>query len=133
MIDKSIYSILTSYTAITDLVSDRIFAGAITPDGSELPAIIYFQVAQAPEILTHDQRVKIYDVTFQISIGADEPKEAKTLAGLVESALLDQDYSSAIAGNKIFYVRLGNKLDLSDYETKLFQVALDFEIRYQTI
>ncbi len=85
MIEKAIYSLLASNSAITDLVSSRIYP-MVRRQTDELPAIT-FQIISSPRGYTFDGPMGLVRARVQINCYADDPLEAANISEIVRKSL----------------------------------------------
>ena len=124
--EEALIAKLLATTAITTLVSNRIFVGA-RPQASTLPAIVVNRVSGAP-LYSDDGEDGLEESRFQIDCWGSTYSSAKGLARAVRGAL------SAFQGTQspvnFRYVSLDLEQDLQESGTDVsdypFRTSLDF-------
>lgn len=125
-IKAAIYSRLSNYTNLTDLVGLRIYPG-IAPQNTATPYVTIQKISDEP-VPAMSADTGLERPRFQIDSWSDQPLEAENVDVQVRAAL--QRYSGTLAGTTIQVSFLENSVDLYDQETELHHVATDFEINH---
>lgn len=124
--DTAIYNILTSTTAITDLVGDRVFPSR-RDQSAEFPLLVYKKIT-SPTTYNHDGK-RFNDIYLDVFIYSSTYSE---LTQLVE-ALNDLSGTSGAFGDKtVRYVRvseLGNDDYLEDLSVYTDSVEMVIEFK----
>lgn len=120
-----IYGRLAGYTALTALVSDRIYAG-IVAQNSAFPAVAYQVVDVSYEALNGYSNDGTIRTSMQIDCYASTYEGAEAVADQVRAALMDwhQDTSPIIW--RVFHSGEGDRPYESD--TGIYGVSIDFEV-----
>jgi hypothetical protein len=107
-IESGIITRLNAVTAVTTLVSNRIYADTL-PDGTTHPAIIYQMVSDVPyELLIAD--TDLYKARVQFTIISDTKTETISIANALKTAL--KRFSGTASDITIRDCRLENQYDL---------------------
>lgn len=119
ILEESLFSFLSSDTAVGAMVEDRIY-GLIQPQKGLQPCIVYSRIAtdRTRTLCATDSKVRAtllvdcYDKTY---LGA------KRLAEVVRHTLID--FSGDMAGTHVSTVSLDTEVDLDDPEPGLYCVT----------
>lgn len=114
MIETTLYTVLSTDTAVSNIVSTRIYP-LIAPQDSAMPAVVYQRVSTVPvNSLAGDSGLDA--VRIQISCWASTYAGAKSLAVAVKNAVLTMNAITEM------------EMDDMEDETRLYRVILDFRI-----
>lgn len=124
MIEESLYSFLSSDSAVSGLVEDRIY-GQIAPQKSLLPRIVYSRVAtqRSQSLCGTDSKVR---AIMQIDSYDKTYKGSKTLADVLRHTL--SDFTGDMNGTRVSTVSLDSDVDLDDPEPGLYRVSQTYFI-----
>ena len=122
MIEESLFALLSSDTAVSGLVEDRVY-GLIAPQVAPLPRIVYARIAslRTQTLCATDRKVRVlmqvdsYDRTYRGS---------KVLAGAVRQTLTD--YTGDMFGTRVATVTLDSEIDLADPDPGLYRVSQSY-------
>ncbi len=124
LIEQGLMTYLLAQSAITAIVSDRIFF--VKADQSvETPYIVITKVSGVREH-SHDGSSHLAHPHFQLSIFSDTYSSCKSVATVLQTAL--QGYSGAMSDATAQAVFYENETDTYESDTSLFQVILDYTI-----
>jgi hypothetical protein len=124
ILEESLFSFLSSDTAVGSVVADRIY-GLIQPQKGLQPCIVYSRIAtlRSQTLCATDSKVRAmllidcYDKTY---------KGSKLLAEVVRQTLTD--FSGDMAGTRISSVALDAEVDRDDPEPGLYSVSQTYFI-----
>jgi len=122
----AIYSRLSNFTALTNLVGLRIYPG-IAPQNTTLPYVTFQQISNE-SISAMSADTGLERPRFQLDSWSDDQLEVENVAVQVRAAL--QRYEGTLDSTTIQVIFLQNDVDLYDHETELHHVATDFEINH---
>lgn len=125
LIEQAIKTELTSTTALTALVGQRIYY-VKAPQDVEAPYIVFFKVT-GPRVHSHDGASSLAHPRFQFSIFADTYYMAKQIAEQLQTAL--QGFNGTMgtgAGVEVGAVFYEDETDFWEKESKLYHVACDY-------
>lgn len=124
MLEESLYSFLSSDTAVSSLVNDSIY-GLIAPQGAPLPRIIYSRITtqRTSTLCATDTKVR---AVMQIDCYARNYKASKELAKTVRQTLTD--FSGDMYGTRVSLVTLDQDVDLDDPDPGLYRVSQTYFI-----
>jgi len=122
-IEQAIKTFLLTKTAITNIVSQRIYYSTL-PQTPVYPAISFFRISN---IRQHD--LDVGSVYYQFDIWSLKYIQSVELSNEIRLAL--QREKSVMSGIPIIQGVFLNEQDFYENDTKLFHVALDFKIIYR--
>lgn len=129
-IEEALRTYLLTKTALTALVSTRIFPDDIS-DGAALPCVVYQKISDV-KLHTHDGQNKLEKPMMQYTAKAATKASAKAISKQLKLALCD--YKGTLSGITIQYVTLDNELSSlevnADGAGKTYYEDLEFEICY---
>ncbi len=128
-IKQGLYTFLGAQSAITNLVSDRIYPEVI-PDqvfdaASKRPCLVYSRQG-TERTRTFCGTIGLVQSAFNVDCYARTYQDAEALAAAVRSALTD--YRGAMGSETVQSTQLIGDFDLLDLEPGLFRVSLAFAI-----
>lgn len=126
MLVEGLFSVLTSDSAITGIVGDRVYP-LLMPQSGTIPAIVYSQIGRREDVSLCSADGKIR-ATIQIDSYSKQYRTSKMLADAVRSVLVD--FTGAMGDARVATVILDQELDLDDPEPGLFRVSQTFFIWY---
>jgi hypothetical protein len=127
-IEEAVYTYLLGITAITDIVSTRIYP-AVLPQGVDLPALTYMQISNP---VHHD--VDIAYPRMQISSWAENYADVKSLFYAVKEAM--QRYKGVMGGAsgvKVSQVVFLDSFDAYNQATGIWHIPSDYKIIYREV
>lgn len=130
MVDDSIYDRLTSFTGITDLVGTNIWKEEVPEENTPLPsdsfsALVYFRVSDVAD-QSIDGDVLLNTARFQFSCLSNiSSRTARLLSVQVRLALQGYHGGEIMASSFA-----GGGMDLSEPETRMKHIPVDFFIQY---
>ncbi len=128
-IESGIITRLNAVTAITDLVSDRIYADSL-PDGTTKPAIVYQLISTVPIDSNLNSDGGKFTARIQFTLISDTKLETITLSDAIKTAL--QRFQGAADDITILDSRLENLFDQAyDLETGQTARICDFLIYWE--
>lgn len=130
-INVAIYSRLSNYTDLTDLVSTRIYR-LQAPHTTSFPYVTFGRVAN--EIIhAMGSDPGLEGPSFQVDVWAENTNSMENVSTEVKAAL--QDYSGTVSGIVIQRIFFDNEIDLSDEDTSILRIiyhnAMDFKVWYE--
>jgi len=126
-IEDAIYSRLSTFAGLIALTSARIYP-LLAPQTVATPFVAYQRISGSPEsLLTSDTNVR--RDRWQITCFSPAYSEVTSVADQVLLAL--QRWQGVEVGVTIEDSFLENEIDFYEEKTKLFQVAIDFEILHR--
>jgi hypothetical protein len=125
MIDAGILARLSAVTAVSTIVSTRIYNN-ISAQNAALPYIVFKRISSSRE-LPHSGAIGLCRARFQFDCVGKTPTLAKQLAGAVRNAL--HGYSGSVGGETIMKSELVNEVDITLIDFG-HAVILDFMISY---
>lgn len=126
-IEDVIYSRLQATSAVTDLVSTRVYP-IRRPADAPLPLVVYERLSEVPALAMNSDPGNI-TARFRFSCQADTPENARTLAAKVKSALgyyMDSSSNPVVDG-----ILPDTTSSQYDFGADLFAVEKDFFISYK--
>lgn len=124
MIEEDLYSHFSTYSGLTSLVGTRIYP-IVAPQNVKAPYCVYSKASNQREY-AHDGFCNLARSRMQVSCFADDPLEAKQIAGQVTAAMEAWPAVNA----KAQAVLQQNESDGYGDTTGLFHIPLDFIIFY---
>ncbi len=115
MLESDIYTALTSYSALTDEVSTRIYPVEL-PDDASYPAIVYTNIGYMPENVLSQNNPECH-ARFQFDIWAKTYSECRTLLSILHSAI-----AAGLTG--VFFSTFEDK----EQNTRLYRISTDYSI-----
>ena len=127
-IESAIVARLNAVTAVTDLVSNRIYADTL-PDGTDHPAIVYQLISTVPYSRLNADTGK-FESRVQLTLIADSKSVSIQLSDAIKTAL--QRFQGVSSGVTIIDSHIENIFDQS-YDLRTEQTAriADFKIIYE--
>ena len=126
-IETALYTQLSGYAGLTDLVSTRIYP-LILPQDCSLPAVTYFRVS-GPRIHAMGSDTGNAMPRFQISCWASTYSSVKAVATQVRAALSRlQDTVDSVVIEDIF---IENEMDVYDPDVETYHTSLDFIVMHR--
>lgn len=125
-VETKIYSRLSSVTALTDLVGDRIYPNIKAQD-VPLPAISYRRVS-AVRFSAMGVDSGVVKARYQVDVWSTTPDEAWAIRELVRQTL--QRWSDKTTGTEITDTFIITETDLFEGDTRQHHIAIDVEINY---
>lgn len=125
-VKAAIYNRLSNFSALTSLVSTRIYPG-IAPQNTAIPYVTYQQISNE-SISAMGADTGLERPRFQVDSWSTSPLEADNVAIQVKSAL--QRYEGTLEGTTIQVIFLENDVDIYDHEAGIHHVSTDFEINH---
>jgi hypothetical protein len=124
LLEESLYSFLTSDSAVSAMVEDRVFA-EIAPQKSPLPRIVYTRIAtqRTQSLCKTDSKVR---ALMQIDLYDRTYKGSKDLAKLIFNTLID--FTGNMAGTRVSSVISDSEVDLDDPDPGLYRVSQTYFI-----
>jgi hypothetical protein len=126
-IEATLYTRLSGFSALTALVSDRIYPNR-KPQDSALPAVSYRNVA-SPRFSAMGEDAEVIKARFQIDVWASDYDSAVAVRDQVIAAT--QRWKNSGTGKTVqdtFIINGG--VDLYEDDTKQEHIAIDIEINY---
>lgn len=130
IIEEAVYNRLANTSAVTALVSTRIYAG-MAPPGPTPPLVIFNKIS-GPRVATLDGPTGLAQPTFQIDAYATTYLAAKNLANAVRIALdgwRATDGAVVIQGTSLLGERDGIEEGMSPPD-RWFRCGMDYEISH---
>lgn len=124
--DGAVYSQLAATSAVTDLVSTRIYRAQL-PQAPTYPAISYFLVS-ADRIYEHDGAAGMNESRVQIDCWAETAEGARALGEAVRAAL--EAVTGTWGSDTIQHSFLDNEQHVYDDEIGLHHRSLDFLVGF---
>lgn len=124
--ESRIVSLLTANTAVTNIVSDRIYP-LVIPDLGTKPAVVYTRISESKPKL-YDGVSSLRKVKLQLDCWSTTFAEARALASAVESVL--DEYSGTVNTMKFLSITKENQIDKLETTNNDFGVTIDFTINY---
>ncbi len=127
MLEESLFSFLTSDTAIAGMIDARVYA-QIAPQGALLPRVVYSRITtqRTQTLCGTDQKVR---AVMQIDSYDRTYKGAKELAKALFFTLVD--FSGDMNGTRVSTVALDSDVDLDDPDPGLFRVSQTYFIWFK--
>lgn len=123
--EQAIYNILSNTTAITDIVSTRIYPSTI-PQGEILPAVTFQRITNSPE--DSKDGVSTLDViTVDVDSFGKTLSELKTLTEAIRTAL--DRFSGTRVGIVIDSIRFVTDRDVYEQSKEVYHINQEFSIR----
>lgn len=126
-IEDVIYSRLQATSAVTDLVSTRVYPIRRPADAS-LPLIVYERLSEVPA-LTMNADPGLITARFRFSCQADTPENARTLAAKLKTAITH--YRDTTTTPVVDGILPDTTSAEYDFGADLFTVEKDFFISYK--
>lgn len=127
-IEEALRTYLLTKTALTALVSTRIYPDFIPPDAA-FPCVQYFKVSDIKDHTLTGQS-ELERPVFQFSAYATTKASARAVANQIKTALCD--YAGTLSGIEIQKVQLNNEMSSAetsgDGTQKIFVEDLEFEV-----
>jgi hypothetical protein len=127
MIDEAVYTLLTGKTAITDIVSTRIYP-EIAPQNKTYP-FICFSTDSGNMDYTFDGYQSLEMDDFVIDCWADTLTAAKTLANTVRNEIKNITHETH-AGTFIQKIMVDKPYSLYESEVKKYRTSFNITIAY---
>ena len=128
-VEAEIYTRLSGYSALTDLVGTRIFPNQL-PQNTTLPAITYHRVSgQRFSAMSGDSGV--VKARFQFDIWGDGVKSYKPCIDIREALRGALQRYSQTTGTRIFDIYFLNEFEEYDKVTETQHLVIDYEINYK--
>lgn len=122
-IEEAIRAYLLTKTAITNLISTRIYTDQL--EGA-LPAIVYQKVSDVKDHTLTGQS-ELESPVFQLSAYATTKNAARTLSNAIKTAL--QDYTGTLSGIEIQWIELLNEFStVEQTPEKAYVEDLEYQI-----
>ena len=118
--EQAIYDILSNTTAITDIVSTRIYP-SIIPQGELLPAVTFQRITNSPE----DSKDGVS--TLDVDAFGKALSELKTLTDAIRTAL--DRFSGTRVGIVIDSIRFVTDRDVYEQSKEVYHINQEFSIR----
>lgn len=128
IIEAALYSYLSTYAGLTDLISTRLYP-LVLPQNPTYPAITYLKVSRVGGRAMKSTNPRHIRARFQFSCWATSYSSAKAVAVQVQTAL--QDYNGVMGGSggvTVLDSEPINELDIYEPDTKLYHVPIDIMI-----
>ncbi len=121
-IDDALYTRLSGYSALTALVSTRIYP-ILLPQDCDLPAVAYQKIS---EISEHAMGIDstVLQKRFQVSAFAEKYSMAKDVAAQIRAAL--SRYRATVGGVIIQDILFEGEIVLHEPDTDIYHIPLDF-------
>ncbi len=127
---EAIYSRLSNYSALTALVSTRIYR-LVMPQGTSYPCVTFSLVTDSPHhAMGSDAGVK--NPRFQVDVWATTTASLDSVATQIKAAI--QDYSGTVESVVIQRIYLEDETDIVDADEKgqmVYHRALDFTVWHE--
>jgi hypothetical protein len=127
-IEQAILTELTTYSALTALVSTRIYY-VKAPQNVTEPYIVFFKVS-APREHTYDGAAGMVNARFQFSIFSETYYEAKQIAEQLQAALQGKHEIIGTAPGVYAAITYDNETDMYETETGLYHIACDYTVMH---
>lgn len=124
ILEESLFSFLSSDTAVGAMVLDRIY-GQTQPQKGKQPCIVYSRThtLRSQTLCKTDSKVR---ATMLLDCYDKSYKGAKQLADVVRHTLID--FAGDMSGTRVSTVILDGEVDLDDPEPGLFSVSQTYFI-----
>lgn len=123
MLEKAIYSYISTYPGLTALVGNRIYP-LVIPQNPTYPAVAYSRVSRVYE---KDLSGTAWNQSrMQFSVYARKYSDAKAVVEQIRAAF--RDYRGKINGIDVMLADISNEVDLYEPDTALFHVSIDILI-----
>lgn len=128
MPDASLYSRLTTYAGLAELVGLRVYP-LMAPESPLYPACVYLRVSDVPHT-TLDWKIQFRDARYQVSCYAETRPEVSAVAEQVIAAL--HGYIGGAIKKSRFdnYVELPPEPGASPSGGFLYHIAVDFTVSF---
>ena len=128
MIEKALFTKLTTTSAITSIVSTRVFP-VFLPEKTTLPAIVYIRVSTEGALLSHSGSSGIMTSEFEVGCYAKDLATAKNLALTVRKTF--SGFSGTVSGVKIHRASVDNEFDEYDFDTGLYTIPVEVYLTHK--
>ncbi len=125
-VEKDIRTYMLTRTAITDLISTRIYAQKL-PEAATFPSLVYNRISSTRNY-SHSGDSNMTSPRIQYSCFAETYEEAKDLAEQIVSEM--SGFKGTAGSSTIYSTFVENELDLIDPESKLYFIPVDLMITY---
>ncbi|MCG8670209.1 MAG: DUF3168 domain-containing protein [Pseudomonadales bacterium] len=129
-VEQEIYTRLSAYTDLTDLVNTRIYPSQL-PQNTTLPAITYRRVSSS-RFSAMGADSGVVKGRFQFDIwgnGVASYKSCVDIRTELQAAL--QRWSTSGGSTDVFDIFLLNEIDLYETVTETTHLVIDYEINYK--
>lgn len=130
-INEALYSRLSSYTDLTDLISTRIYR-VQAPENTTFPYVTFGIDSQFP-VHAMGADAGLEGPGYQFDVWADDTDEMEDVAIQVKAAL--RDFSGTVAGVVIQRIFYDNEIDLPDEDTNksriIYHKEMDFTVWHE--
>lgn len=126
-LEEALYTKLTGTTAITDLVSTRVYPIQL-PQDPTIPAIVYQRV-DTPRTHAYTGPTGLARPRFQFDCIGTSYSQAKTLGNTLRQTL--DGLRDTISGVWIQGVMSLNEVDFFDPAVDMYRISIDFMILYE--
>ncbi len=126
-LETDLYTYLTAISAITDIISTRLYPDTI-PQNTDYPAAVY-QRQNGERVYSLKEYEGIQSSVFVFNLFSETAAERWDMRAEFIDAL--DDYSGTMGTTSIDWISLSN--DVSTYEpaARLFRAMVDFKIDYR--
>ena len=124
---KALIDHLLNTTAVTDVVSTRIYA-VVADRAATPPYIVIQKISGTPD--SHAQGPGIADARYQLDIYGEKYADIAGLGkegGIIETAL--NGFQGDMQGVEMLYIDLINSQDLHNATAERFRISKDFRLR----
>jgi hypothetical protein len=128
-LEAQIYSRLSGYSALTDIVSTRI-SQLRAPANEALPDVVFTFVDHIAPGDAMGATGTLRVGRLQVDCYADDITDAQSVADQAEAALLRYSTSTGTLISDIFLDARRDLTELEDMEDAVFRVSLDFRVNY---
>lgn len=124
---RVIYHLLSNFTPLTDIVSNRIYFGVI-PQGATLPAITYALISEHQETAVGLTTLKLRS-RVQVTIASKSYSELNALRQTVKGACnLKQGLFNGVQVDSVIADGVG--ADFRDDDLKIYYTTIDFRLEH---
>jgi|OM-RGC.v1.026677641 Protein of unknown function (DUF3168). len=127
-IEADIYNRLSTHTALTAVVSTRIYFGQ-RPQNDPLPAVTFMQVSSVREYTMGTGSALVRD-RWQVSCWANDQTQAAQISEIIRARLNRWRGTATVTVEATYLQNTFDDLSGADSEERIHHRALDFEINY---
>lgn len=128
MIEKAIYSRLSSDTSITNVTSTRIYNGVLSQEVA-IPAVVFYRISTSRNEVAHSGPVGIATAIIQINIYADTIPKLRGLTESVRKRL--HCYKGTAGGVAVMLSRCIQERDAYVNTQSIYQTIMEFRISFR--
>ncbi len=128
MIEKAVYSRLSTDPAITSIVSGRVYNGLLEQE-TTVPAIVFYRINTSRNELPHSGSIGVATALIQITIYSDTVANLRALAEAVRRRL--HGYKGTAGTVAVLFSQCMQERDGYAHHQELFSTIMEFRIKYR--